>query len=154
MKQDRALLAVDLGLRSGLALYNAVGGLVWYRSQNFGAKARLKRAVYRLFQEHPAITHVVLEGGGDLGIIWRKEAERRGLEFEQIHAERWRRELLLQRQQRSGAVAKGYADRLARQVIAWSGASKPTSLRHDADEAILIGLWGVWRYDWIEELPI
>lgn len=39
------LLAVDLGLRSGLALYGRDGRLREYRSQNFGSQSRLKRAV-------------------------------------------------------------------------------------------------------------
>jgi hypothetical protein len=35
---------VDLGLRSGLALFGSDGRLRWYRSQNFGSQSRLKRA--------------------------------------------------------------------------------------------------------------
>ena len=43
-----SLLAVDLGLKTGLALYGEDGKLRWYRSKNFGTTARLKRAVYSL----------------------------------------------------------------------------------------------------------
>ena len=45
------------------------------------------------------------------------------------------------------------AGELARKVIAWAEASRPTSLRHDAAEAIMIGLWGLLRMGWLAELP-
>jgi hypothetical protein len=45
------------------------------------------------------------------------------------------------------------AAQLARNVIEWSGARRPTSLRHDAAEAILIGLWGVLSAGWLRALP-
>jgi hypothetical protein len=38
-------------------------------------------------------------------------------------------------------------------VIEWSGITRPTSLRHDAAEAILIGLWGVLEAGWLPALP-
>ena len=56
---------------------------------------------------------------------------------------------LLPREQRSATLAKRAAGTVARRVIAWSGAPRPTSLRHDAAEAILIGLWGVMALGWI-----
>ena len=43
---------------------------------------------------------------------------------------------------------------LARQVIEWSGARRPTSLRHDAAEAILVGLWAVLQEGWLDHSPI
>jgi hypothetical protein len=55
--------------------------------------------------------------------------------------EDWRKSLLLPYQRRSGADAKAAADGLARDVIDRSGAKRPTSLRHDAAEAILVGAW-------------
>jgi hypothetical protein len=51
------------------------------------------------------------------------------------------------------ARPKREADAIARRVIAWSGAPRPTSLRHDAAEAILIGLWGVIDAGWLEGPP-
>jgi hypothetical protein len=147
------LLAVDLGLRTGLALYGSNGRLVRYRSQNFGARSRLKRGAYGILNDAPGVAHVVLEGGGDLADVWAREAERRGVRTRVIQAHTWREALLLPREQRSGKDAKGHADTLAREVIAWSGAKAPTSLRHDAAEAILVGLWGVLACGWLPELP-
>ena len=147
------LLAVDLGLRTGLALYGRDGRLRWYRSQNFGNRSRLRRGAHGLLNELPQVTWIALEGGGDLATAWQSEARRRHLQLRQISAETWRRDLLHPRQQRSGAQAKATADDLARRVIAWSNAPKPTSLRHDAAEAILIGLWAVLSIGWLSELP-
>lgn len=148
-----SLLAVDLGLRTGLALFGPDGRLVWYRSQNFGTATRLRRAVHGLLHGLPELRWLVLEGGGNLAEIWKREAERRALAVEQIGAERWRKQLLYVREQRSGAQAKGHAGELARRIIEWSDAPRPTSLRHDAAEAIVIGLWGVVRVGLLEEVP-
>lgn len=38
-------------------------------------------------------------------------------------------------------------------MIDWSGARRPTSLRHDAAEAIMIGLWGVLHLGWLVPSP-
>jgi len=149
----RALLAVDLGLRTGLALFGGDGRLRWYRSQNFGSAPRLRRGVQGIFVAHPEIGVVVLEGGGPLADIWEKEAARRGVRALRIGAEAWRQELLIPREQRTGAIAKHSADGVARRVIEWSGAARPTSLRHDAAEAILVGLWGAVRVGWLDGIP-
>ena len=42
---------------------------------------------------------------------------------------------------------------MARAVITWSDLPAPTSLRHDAAEAILIGLYGVLEQGWLEDVP-
>jgi hypothetical protein len=72
----------------------------------------------------------------------------------QISAETWRRLLLYAREQRSGAQAKEHATALARRIILWSEARHPTSLRDDAAEAILIGLWGALEVGWLTEFPV
>lgn len=147
------LLAVDLGLRAGLALYRDDGKLVWYRSHNFGSTERLRRGVHTILGEQPDLAWLILEGGGNLAEIWLREAARRNLLVHQIGAEAWRQRLLYQREQRSGPQAKQTADELARRVIVWSDAPRPTSLRHDAAEAIMIGLWGVLTVGWLAQPP-
>lgn len=149
-----ALLAVDLGLKTGLALYGGDGRLRWYRSHNFGSIPRMRKAVYRVLEEIPELSHLVLEGDRRMAEIWEKEGARRGASSRLISAEVWRPGLLLPRQQRSGSAAKRHADAAARKIIEWSGAARPTSLRHDAAEAILIGMWGVVEAGWLERPPI
>ncbi|HVX41340.1 MAG TPA: hypothetical protein VHB25_17380 [Gemmatimonadaceae bacterium] len=148
-----SLLAVDVGVRTGLASFGDDGRLRWYRSQNFGNAARLRRALPGLLAEPRDLTRIVLEGGGVLADAWEHEGERHGLDVVRVAAETWRPVFMLSREQRSGVQAKEVAGRLARIVIAWSGAKRPTSLRHDAAEAILIGLWGVLQAGWLDALP-
>ncbi len=149
----QTLLAVDLGVRTGLALYGSDARLLWYRSQNFGSAARLRRGVYTLIASLPDLHWLILEGGGPIADIWQREALRRQIAVKRISAEQWREVFLLPRERRSGALAKTHARELARRVIEWSAASRPTSLRHDAAEAILVGLWGVLDAGWLEKLP-
>lgn len=153
MADDIALLAVDLGLRTGLAAYGRDGKLRWQRSQNYGSRARLKRDAYSLLREHAALETLVVEGGGDLAVVWEREADRRGVRLRRIGAEAWRRDLLYAREQRHGKDAKAAADGLAREIIAWSGLRLPKRLKHDAAEAILIGLWGVLQEGWLKAVP-
>jgi hypothetical protein len=144
-----SLLAVDLGIRTGLACFRRDGRLDWYRSRNFGSRARLKRAAAAVLDEADPVSYVVIEGGGDLVVPWASECRRRSIEVLQLDAGLWRRELLLPREQRSGTDAKKNADTLARKIIEQSGAKRPTSLRHDVAEAICVGVWGMLQVGWL-----
>lgn len=148
-----SLLAVDVGVRTGLALWGDDGRLRWYRSQNFGSAARLRRAVPAILEGERDLARLVLEGGGPIERIWRGEAEGRRLAVQQVSAEDWRALFLYPRDQRSGVDAKRAAGDLARRIIAWAGARRPTSLTHDAAEAIAVGLWGAVSAGWIRALP-
>lgn len=142
-EEERSLLAVDLGVRTGLALYGADGRLRWYGSRNFGNRVRLRRGIPGILEGEPGLAWLVIEGGGDLASLWISEAEKRKIGILQITAEAWRETLILPRDRRSGADAKRNALAAARIIIEWSGARRPTSLRHDAAEAVLTGFWGV-----------
>ncbi|MEL6182260.1 MAG: hypothetical protein AAFS10_25105 [Myxococcota bacterium] len=148
-----SLLAIDLGLKTGLAIYGDDGRLRRYRSCNFGARSRLKRAIPAILSDLDELTWLVTEGDQALSDLWGRRAQRRGTAIISIGAQVWRQHLMVQRERRSGYDAKQHADRHARQIIAWSNAPAPTSLRHDAAEAILIGLWGVLEVGWLTELP-
>ena len=64
------LLAVDMGLRAGLALFGRDGKLIWYRSRNYGNRSRLKKAVYSVLNEASPLSVVALEGGGQHATPW------------------------------------------------------------------------------------
>ncbi len=151
--EPNTLLAVDAGIRAGFALYGHDGRLRWYRSRNYGTMSRLKRAAYGLISEIEGLDRIVVEGGGPAAEPWLKEGARRGIPAHEVQAGHWRKTLMLARNRRTGADAKEQADILARRVIEWSGADRPTSLRHDAAEAILVGLWGVVQAGWLPEVP-
>ena len=151
--KNGTLLAVDLGLKTGLALFTQDGKLLWYRSHNFGSMERLKRGAPGILDSIPGLVALVIEGGGNLARVWEKEAERRETFCIRIGAEEWRHMFLHAREQRTGTDAKRYAGDFARKVIEWANATRPTSLRHDAAEAIMIGLWGLLHLNWLAELP-
>jgi len=149
----KSLLAVDLGLKTGLALYGEDGRLLWYRSHNLGTTDRLRRAAHGILDGIPGLAAMVIEGGGNLAVVWEKEAGQRGIHVRRVGAEVWRELLLFARERRTGPEAKKHAGEMARRIIDWSGAARPSSLRHDAAEAILIGLWGVLELGWLPEIP-
>ncbi len=147
------LLAVDLGLRTGLAVYGRDGRLLRYRSTRFPSVGALKCALPRVMDEAPAIAWLVCEGDQHLAAIWSKLADKRGARVLWTSAERWRTALLEPTERQDAERAKEAAGRLARRVIAQAGARRPTSLTHDVAEAILIGLWGLVEVGWIAEVP-
>lgn len=152
-EQTEALLAVDLGLRAGLALFGRDGRLLWARSHNFGARSRMRRGIGGMLDQVEGLAWVYAEGDRSLGDLWLNEAARRGARGRIFGAEAWRARLLLPREQRHGGDAKEAAGVLARRVFAWSGLPAPKSLRHDAAEAVLIGLFGVLEQGWLDAPP-
>jgi hypothetical protein len=148
-----ALLAVDVGLHTGLALFGDDGRLQWARSNHVASAARLRDAAPALLRLAPDATHLVFEGGGELADIWRRAGERRSLICIQVSAEVWRPAILFDRERRNGPLAKQHADRLARNVYLWSGLKPPKNMRDDMAEAILVGLWGLLQIGWLDNLP-
>ncbi len=140
------ILAVDLGVRTGLALFNTAGELQWVRSGNFGNAARLKKAVPSYLDYLDKKSILVMEGGGILADIWEKEAKKRGLSVIQIHAGDWRKDILYARNQRNAASAKHHAVEKAMEIIRNSAVSAPKSITDDAAEAFLVGYWFINYY--------
>jgi hypothetical protein len=140
---DKGLLAVDAGLRCGLARFSLDGRLIWYRSTNFGRTSRLRAGIRSILEADPGLEALAVEGGGRIAGLWAGEAERKGLKVTRLSAEDWRRDLLPALE--GAAECKRAALAEARKIIERSGAKRPNSLRHDAAEAILIGLWSVMR---------
>ncbi len=143
------LLAVDVGVKTGLAGFGSDGRLLWWAGRNFGSVQRLRRAIPAMLGECPHLTTLVVEGDGRLAILWKKAA--RELTYHWISAETWREELLVQRQRRSGEQAKQTAVERARVLIREAKLSPPRTLSHDAAEAILIGVWA--RVNLLETWP-
>lgn len=151
--QTEALLAVDLGIRTGLALFGRDGRLLWHSSRNFGNRTRLKRGAQSVLNGLPNLAELICEGGGNLATIWEREAARRNIPCLTIDARTWRERLLLPRDRRCGQTAKKRSLVLARSIVDWSGAGRATTLRHDAAEAILIGYWAVLHFGWLVDTP-
>lgn len=148
------LLAIDAGVKMGLALFQKPGKLVWYRSHNMGSVSSLRKAAYSLLHSLDNLTFIVVEGGGPVADAWIKEAKKMDIQIIETDAGEWRKEILFTREQRHGSTAKQTAILLSRQIIEKSLAPSMNSPTHDAAEAILIGLWGCKTAGWIEELPL
>jgi hypothetical protein len=139
-------LAVDLGLRMGLALLDGAGRPVWLRSKHLGTLSALRRAAHSILRENPELDLLVLEGGGSAADIWAGEAAKAGIRVRVVSAQDWRPDLLTPSQQRDARSAKAAADTLARQALAAAGLPRPRTLTSDAAEALLLGLWAAQRF--------
>lgn len=144
------LLSVDLGIRTGLAMFGSDGKLYWFRSQNFGSSSRLRKAVPWLLDQEEDLTAVIIEGGGPLLKIWDAELNKRNLEVIRIMADHWRNEILYQREQRNKSDSKANAIFYASKAIEKLSDHRATSLDDNAAEAILIGLYGMQKLHWIK----
>ncbi|MBW6490275.1 MAG: hypothetical protein K0B15_03660 [Lentimicrobium sp.] len=148
------LLAVDAGIRTGLALFDRTGKLVWYRSHNMGSISSLRKAVYTIINSVDCLDYLVVEGGGPITSVWLNTASKLGIKTLQTDAGIWRKELLFKRRFRNSGIAKESAIQLANQIIHLSEAPSYNPPTHDAAEAILIGLWGCKKINWIEKYPL
>lgn len=133
-------------------MFSRQGKLLRYRSTHFPDIGTLKRALPRVLQEAPGLAVLVCEGDRHLASVWSRHLppDTRTL---WIAAEEWREHLLTPSERRDGPTAKATADRRAREVIAASNLPRPKSLRHDAAEAILIGLWATIQVGWLTHAP-
>lgn len=100
-----SLVAVNLGLRSGLALFLPVDRLAGYRSRDFGARAALHRDAHGLLDVTPDVTPFVLEGAGPIAAIGGREPEHRKLASRRTSAKDWRERFFDPRDHR---ISPGY----------------------------------------------
>ncbi|MCC5948653.1 MAG: hypothetical protein JJT89_09380 [Nitriliruptoraceae bacterium] len=147
------LLAVDLGLRTGFASFAPDGAVRRVGSSNLGSRDRLRRAIPGVVTQYGPVSVLVVEGDRTLAAPWIAQAERRGAAGIEVAPETWRALLLHPRERRDGRRAKAAADPLARTTLEVLGGVRPTSLRHDAAEAVLIGLWALVHLGWLPQLP-
>ena len=137
------LLSVDLGIKTGLALFDKKGELLWCRSHNFGDAQRLKRAAHNILEELPGLRYLVIEGGGRLAELWKKEADKRGITVIETTAEAWRSEFFTSKKQRNAKTAKASAVKLATELLKDTGSAYKKNLNHNTAEAILTGIWAI-----------
>ena len=148
-------LGIDLGLATGIAVYNRDGRLESVRSRHFQSRDALRAAAGAILDEIPHVHGVILEGGGELAEVWQRAAAHRGIHLRVVQAREWRSRFFYPREHRSGAEAKEHAIRMAGQVVAWSEPKgvAASALGHDAAEAIMVGLFGVIEAGWLAEPP-
>ncbi len=144
-----ALLAIDLGLRCGFAVFEVDGELLSYRSTHFPNRKALKDAAWGILKDIPNLVHVIVEGDKNLAEIWRKAAEKQGMSFEIVPPEVWRADMLTKNQRGDAQTAKANADRIALEIIEESDTAPApkVELTNDVCEAILIGAWASSRLE-------
>lgn len=143
-------LAVDLGLRTGFAVYGPDDGgrtvLRRYWSAHVGSRSVLKRAAASVVRDVPGLATIVVEGDRAMAELWAQAGQRVGATCRRVAPEEWRTDLFWPRERTPSATAKKVARDKAKQVVDWSrrnGDGPPAvkgTLRTDAADAILIGL--------------
>ena len=143
-----ALLAVDLGLRTGLAHFDRRGRLLRFASRHFGGRDALRRGAPSLLAELEALEWLVYEGDARLARAWCRPAEARGIQCLRVEPDTWRQALLLPRQRTESSLLKREAMVLAERIVADAPARAAMPPGPDAAEAILIGLWACRQLGW------
>ena len=140
------LLSVDLGVRTGWALFDTDGRLCRLESRNFGSVSKMKSGIPTIVKAMPEIDVVVTEGGHRYAKLWFRC--RPEWETELVSAEAWRPEFLKPREMRTGRLAKGRAIQLALELARADGCGALNHLNDDSAEAVLLGLWAVRQRGW------
>lgn len=129
------LLAVDLGLRTGLSLFDDEGRLLRFEYFHFGSPDELRSNAERILREWEAavshssgspclISRVAVEGNdASLWPVWRDACEGRALL--EVKPDQWREDLLTFDDRRSGESAKAASRELAQSILKECSESPP-----------------------------
>ena len=149
------LMSVDLGLKSGVSLFNSRGNLIRYEQFLFN-RENLQEDFEEIIQKWEAevvsenedesnsskITHIAIEGG-DTGLLntWADAAPNHSIL--RVSPEEWRAELLLKKENQSGASAKEASRLIARQIVADFGTMENHTGKFPTDvaESVCLGLY-------------
>jgi predicted phosphodiesterase len=168
---NELLLAVDLGLKSGVSLFNSQGALVRYE-QFYFQKDTLQRDAGKLIEQWQVdlndemtetddhddkpykVTHIAIEGAdGYMLRAWAAAAPNQSIL--RVSPDEWRSDLLLAKEKTSGATSKAAARLIARQVVEDFGMMERHSGKFPTDvaEAVVIGLYVARKLGWIHREP-
>jgi hypothetical protein len=124
------LLSVDLGLRSGFALYNSTGHLISFAHHRFDTLQNLEASVLVELSSLSKVynlNHFVLEGDAVYGSIWTSAINQFAADYEKnaviiyIAPAEWRDRLLTSKERKSGKDAKCASRLISRQIMWRSG---------------------------------
>ncbi|KAL3904940.1 MAG: hypothetical protein SGILL_009877 [Bacillariaceae sp.] len=154
------LMAVDLGLKSGVSLFNSDGQLIRYEQFLFN-RDTLEEKIPSMLQEWESqagddwrVTHLAIEGGDTVLLgMWERATPQ--LSTLRVGPEEWRAELLTKKENQNGANAKAASRLIARQVVEDFGTMEQHSGKFQTDvaEAVLLGMHVARRLGWIEREP-
>jgi Icc-related predicted phosphoesterase len=153
--ESGCLLAVDLGLRTGTAVFDRNGTILAVDTWHFRDHDALRKGLQNLFETHN-ISHVVIEGeDGKLFGTWRQAVERldQSVHLARVIADDWRRVLLTNKERRDARKAKSAAGLIAKQLLVLQNSSSvpvTKKLSADAAEALLVGHYSVRLLGWVD----
>jgi len=163
------LVAVDLGLKSGVALYSSDGILLRYEQFHF-EKDSLAETVKSLVENWESaanaiavthddeegtrlpyrVTHIALEGANGYMLQAWSDA-RPDLSILRVPPEEWRADLLLEKERTSGSNAKAASRLIARQVVDDFGSMSKHEGKFPTDvaEAVCMGFYVGRKLGWM-----
>lgn len=167
------LLAIDLGLRTGISLFNDRGELLRYDYIHLTDVDELHDHAARLMMEWEngantdsektgerwQLTCIALEGSEPSHFeAWREAAMDTDLEIPEIISVRpdeWRSEFLERKESISGKKSKEAARLIARQVVSDYGVmdNHVGRFKTDAAESIVMGMFVARRLGWVKREP-
>lgn len=164
-EKNELLVAVDLGLRTGVSLFNNQGELLRYEQFQFESEERLHDAAVQILDKWGteasnsthlwSITRIAIEGGSPLLVgSWVRAANGERVIL-QVKPDEWRADLLTSKEKIDGESAKAASRLIARQVVADYGVMGPHvgKFQTDTAESILLGLHVSRRLGWISRNP-
>jgi Icc-related predicted phosphoesterase len=160
------LLAVDLGLRTGVSLFDDAGRLLRYENFQFDSAAELQKGATALLDEWEAavnnsneydtnkswkVSRIAIEGGDPpLAEAWRQAANgQRALLY--VKPEEWRADLLTNKEMLSGETSKAASRLIAQQIVSDFGfmvQHDGGDFQTDMAESVLLGLHVSRRLGW------
>ena len=164
----RMLLAVDLGLRTGVSMFDDSGRLLRYEYFHFDSAEKLQEMAEILLKEWELevntrvntvesgnmfkLTHIAIEGADPpLAEAWRRASNGlMALLF--VKPEEWRGDLLTKEEMFSGESSKAASRRMAQQIIAEYGETNVQpclDIQTDMAESLLLGLHVARRLGWV-----
>eukprot|EP00549_Striatella_unipunctata_P016234 CAMPEP_0118691036 /NCGR_PEP_ID=MMETSP0800-20121206/10454_1 /TAXON_ID=210618 ORGANISM="Striatella unipunctata, Strain CCMP2910" /NCGR_SAMPLE_ID=MMETSP0800 /ASSEMBLY_ACC=CAM_ASM_000638 /LENGTH=195 /DNA_ID=CAMNT_0006588765 /DNA_START=8 /DNA_END=595 /DNA_ORIENTATION=- len=132
------LLAVDLGMKAGAAVFDRSGAVLTVES-------------HELIKNY-TIGHVVIEGADrQLFAHWKTAIEEASssIKLARIVASEWREDFLTKKEKKVTTKAKKAAALIARQILKDSGYKKK-KLSSDASEALCIGRYAIRALKWVD----
>lgn len=153
------LMSVDLGLRTGICVFDDAGRLLHYDDFHFQSAEELEanaRALIANLEEETKrpVLRIAIEGGDPpLHAAWQRAAkERRILN---VLPDQWRKDLLKAEDIVSGEKSKAASRQLAREIVQQYGVFplKDDEIQTDAAESILLGLHVSRRLGWTKQEP-
>ena len=164
---NQLLMSVDLGLKSGISLFNSRGNLIRYEQFLFD-RDNLQEEFEEIIREWEdevvcdnedksntwKITHIAIEGG-DIGLLntWAQAAPNHSIL--RVSPEEWRSELLNKKENQGSSASKEASRLIARQIVADFGTMGSHSGKFPTDvaESVCLGMYVARRLGWIEREP-